>query len=111
MKRVEKSFMALGLTPLEAKVYITLFAHKKVKVTELGKAAKVTRTQLYPILEKLIEKGLIVKVKNGPAVYSPIEPEKMITILNKWLREHTKLVRDAERMLRRMKGNAGMRSV
>jgi sugar-specific transcriptional regulator TrmB len=103
MKNVQKGLRALGLTELEAKIYLKLLEFRRSGVTKLAKAVKVTRTQLYPLLEKLIEKGYVAKVERSPAVYSVIEPERMETMLERWLTEQTKLVNEVRDFLRKTK--------
>jgi len=103
MKNVQKGLRALGLTELEANVYLKLLEFRRSGVTKLAKAVKVTRTQLYPLLEKLIEKGYVAKVDHNPAVYSVTEPQKMETMLERWLVEQTKLVNEVRAFLRKAK--------
>lgn len=100
MKTVQKGLKALGLTELEAKVYLKLLELRQSGVTKLAKAVKITRTQLYPLLEKLVEKGYVIKIENGPAVYSVAEPKKMEAMLEKWLTEQTKLVKEVREFLK-----------
>jgi sugar-specific transcriptional regulator TrmB len=100
MKNVHKGLKALGLTELEARVYLKLLEMKQSGVTKLAKAVKITRTQLYPLLEKMIEKGYVTKVEHSPAVYSVIEASKMEAMLEKWLSEQTKLVKEVQAFLK-----------
>ena len=103
MRKVQKGLRVLGLTELETRVYLKLLKMKQSRVTKLAKEVKVTRTQLYPLLEKMIEKGYVKKVDNSPAVYSVVEPEKMEKMLEKWLREQTKLVEEVKEFLSKSK--------
>jgi sugar-specific transcriptional regulator TrmB len=100
MKNVHKGLRVLGLTELEAKVYLKLLEMKQSGVTKLAKAVKITRTQLYPLLEKMIEKGYAAKVERNPAVYSVVEPKKMEAMLEKWLDNQTKLVKEVQNFLK-----------
>ena len=52
MKKLHRGLRVLGLTELEAKVYIKLLEMKQARVTKLSNEVGVTRTQLYPLLEK-----------------------------------------------------------
>ena len=103
MRKVQKGLRVLGLTELETRVYLKLLKMKQSRVTKLAKEVKITRTQLYPLLEKMIEKGYVKKVDNRPAVYSVVEPEKMEKMLEKWLREQTKLVEEVKEFLSKSK--------
>ena len=103
MKKVHKGLKVLGLTDLEAKVYLKLLEMKSSRVTKLSREVKVTRTQLYPLLEKMIEKGYVRKVENSPAVYSVIDPEKMEKMLERWLNEQAMLVKEVREFLKKPK--------
>ncbi|MFQ6009742.1 MAG: helix-turn-helix domain-containing protein [Candidatus Aenigmatarchaeota archaeon] len=103
MKRVHKGLRVLGLTDLEARVYLKLLEMKRARVTRLAKEVKVTRTQLYPLLEKMVEKGYVKRVEKSPAVYAVVEPEKMERMLQKWLKEQTKLVKEVQNFLKKSK--------
>lgn len=102
-KSVKRVFLEVGLTNLEADVYIKLLEMKKARVTKLAQKTGVTRTQLYPLLEKLLEKGFAKQTGHNPAIYSVVEPEKLVAILEKWLKRQTALIRDVEKVLKRMK--------
>ena len=103
MKNVHKGLKAFGLTELEAKVYLKLLELRRSRVTKLAEAVKITRTQLYPLLEKLIEKGYVTKVDHSPAIYSVTDPERMEAMLERWLAEQTKLVNEVRTFLRKTK--------
>ena len=103
MKNVQKGLRVLGLTGLEAKVYLKLLEFRRSGVTKLADAVKITRTQLYPLLEKLIEKGYVTKVDHSPAIYSVTDPERMEAMLERWLAEQTKLVNEVRTFLRKTK--------
>jgi len=101
MKNVKRGLKAVGLTELEANVYLTLLRMKRSRVTRLAEDAGITRTQLYPLLEKMMEKGYVKRIKDSPAEYSVIETEKMEEMLESWLKEHTKLLENVRDFLRK----------
>lgn len=103
MKRVKKGLRAVGLTNLEAEVWVKLLEMKRARVTSLAEKTGVTRTQLYPLLEKLLEKGFIKQVEKSPAVYSVIEPEKLTANLERWIKEQAALIKDVQKTLKRIK--------
>jgi sugar-specific transcriptional regulator TrmB len=100
---VKRVLRVVGLTNLEANVYIKLLQMGHTKVTSLARRTGVTRTQLYPLLEKLVEKGFIKESKGRPTTYSVVEPEKLMIILEKWIKEQNKAIREARKVLNRMK--------
>lgn len=55
----EKIAVTLGISPKEVAVYSTLLELEKAKVSALSRIAKIPRTSLYPILEKLAERGFV----------------------------------------------------
>lgn len=67
--KITKALTIVGLTELEAKVYLKLLKLKQAKVSELAKSAKVSRTQLYPLLEKLVKKNFLRKIDKPIAEY------------------------------------------
>ena len=103
MKKLHRGLRVLGLTELEAKVYIKLLEMKQARVTKLSNEVGVTRTQLYPLLEKLLEKGFVRRTEKSPAVYTVIDPDKLISMLDKWVREQAKLVNDIKKRLKKVK--------
>lgn len=103
MEKIKKGLSLIGLTDLEADVYIELLKLKQTKVSELAKITKVTRTQLYPLLEKLVEKGVVEKIENKVTSYKVIEPEELISILKKWKEKQLKNLKDLETMIKNFK--------
>jgi len=103
MSKLKKGLTTIGLTNLEAEVYLKLSKLKQAKVSELTKVAKVTRTQLYPLLEKLVEKGVIKKIDKKVIVYKITEPVKLINLLSKWKKDQTTILKEFEKELNKMK--------
>lgn len=101
MNKIKKGLVIIGLTKLEADVYLKLLKLKKAKVSQLAKATKITRTQLYPLLEKLIKKGVVKKIDKKVIVYMALEPDKLISLLHKWKEEQMDLLKDLESSLKK----------
>jgi len=100
---IKRVLRVVGLTNLEAIVYMKLLQMRHTNVTSLARRTGVTRTQLYPLLEKLIEKGFVKESGDRPTTYSVVEPEKLMIILEKWIKEQNKVIREARKVLKRMK--------
>jgi sugar-specific transcriptional regulator TrmB len=94
MDKIKKGLNLIGLTNLEAEVYLKLLYKKQAKVSELAKETKITRTQLYPLLEKLVEKGIIEKIDKKVVIYKVIEPVKLLKLIENWESEQAKIVKE-----------------
>ena len=103
MDKAKKGLTAIGLTNLEAEIYLELLKLKEAKVSKLAQLTKVTRTQLYPLLEKLVEKGVVEKIDNKVTVYKVVESEELISLLNKWKNEQLVVFKEFELMIKKLK--------
>lgn len=100
MDEIKKGLSIIGLTDLEAEVYIKLLELKQTKVSTLAKAIKITRTQLYPLLEKLVEKGIVEKTEGWPRLYRAVETGKLIKMIDKWKKKQIKILTELEHGLK-----------
>lgn len=71
----------LGLTEYEAKTLNTLFKLKEAEAPQISRTAQVPKTRVYDVLEKLIQKNLLIEIKGRPKLYRAIAPEKAIDLL------------------------------
>lgn len=72
------------LTKKEQRILAVLYQIKHATVSRLAKETVLNRTSLYPILEKLIEKGLVSAfTQDSVTIYEPIEAESFKEWLNK----------------------------
>lgn len=66
----------VGLTKLQAKVYLLLVRDPGLSVSELAREVKITRTTIYAVLNVLESKGLATSIDFGKSVlWYPIEFE------------------------------------
>lgn len=71
-----RSFIEIGLTEREAKVYMTLLSGKMFTVLELQEAVNIPRTKIYEVLNKLISRNICVEKKLGRnKLYEAVEPK------------------------------------
>ncbi|MEM2130413.1 MAG: helix-turn-helix domain-containing protein [Candidatus Bathyarchaeia archaeon] len=77
----EKMLKDIGLTDNQAKVYLALLDEGPSKVSEITKTTKVTRPNLYPILERLQLLGIIEKILTTPARYRAIPLKEAVELL------------------------------
>jgi HTH-type transcriptional regulator, sugar sensing transcriptional regulator len=71
----------LGLTEYEAKTLSTLFRLKEAEAPTISRTAQVPKTRVYDVLEKLIQKDLLIEIKGRPKLYRAIDPQKAVDIL------------------------------
>lgn len=99
---MERGFTFIGMTKLEAKVYVKLLELEQAKVGELAKATKVSREQLYPLLEKLVERGFLKKTNGRPAIYHVLKVEELIHLIEEWKKEQIDTLRYVESKLKKL---------
>jgi sugar-specific transcriptional regulator TrmB len=71
----------LGLTEYEAKTLNTLFALREAEAPDISRTAQVPKTRVYDVLEKLIQRDLIIEIKGRPKLYRAVEAQKAIDLL------------------------------
>jgi sugar-specific transcriptional regulator TrmB len=71
----------LGLTEYEAKTLGTLFTLKEAEAPEISRTAQVPKTRVYDVLEKLMQKNLIIEINGRPKLYRAVEAQKAIDLL------------------------------
>jgi sugar-specific transcriptional regulator TrmB len=80
-----QTFVNLGLTYLQAKVYVILLrlGGAGTEVRKIASASAVARQDVYRILPRLQKMGLVEKIVAIPTLYRPISLEDGIAILMK----------------------------
>jgi sugar-specific transcriptional regulator TrmB len=80
----EKLFEKLGLTKGEIKVYLALIRLGESTIGPITNESKVTKSKIYDILEKLIEKGLVgYIIKSGTKHFVSNDPHMILEYLSK----------------------------
>lgn len=73
-----------GLTPGEIKVYLALLTIGETTSGPIAKEARVARSKLYDILDRLSAKGLVShSIKNGTKHFYVDEPERFLDFLKR----------------------------
>ncbi len=76
------SLIQLGLTEAEAKIYSAILKLKTCTVREISKECGFHRTNIYDVLEQLIEKGLATTSREGKTtIYSATDPKNLYELL------------------------------
>jgi len=74
----------IGLTSGEIKVYLALMHLGTTTAGPIAKEAKVARSKLYDILDRLAKKGIVSHiVKNNIKYFSAMQPSRLLDFLNK----------------------------
>jgi sugar-specific transcriptional regulator TrmB len=71
-----RTFIDIGLTEREAKVYITLLSGRMFTASDLQKTVNIPRTKIYEVLHKMVNRGICVEKKLGKnKIYEAVEPK------------------------------------
>ncbi|MFC1697599.1 TrmB family transcriptional regulator [Nanoarchaeota archaeon] len=80
----EKLFEKLGLTKGEIKVYLALTRLGESTVGPIVSESKVTKSKIYDILDRLIEKGLVgYIIKSGTKHFTSNDPHMILEYISK----------------------------
>ena len=78
-----KTLANFGFDQVDAQVYVYLAKKGMQKASEIRKAAKLTKQQLYPSLKRLQSKGIVNSTIEHPARFSALPFEKVLDIFIK----------------------------
>jgi sugar-specific transcriptional regulator TrmB len=92
-EKVLKTLGSLGLTLLDAKVYILLAKRGPIKARDAAKALKISKQRLYPIIKNLQSKGIVNSSLERPARFSAVEFEKVLDLFLKAKMEQAQHIR------------------
>lgn len=93
-----EALTSLGLTVLQAKVYLTLVKLGIATIKEISKTSGVARQDLYRITSELQEVGLVEKVIAAPTKFKAIELTEGVAILLQ--RVHKKELESRKKILK-----------
>ncbi len=93
-------FRKIGLTEGEIKTYLALLPLGETTVGPLGRESGVSKSKLYDILHRLIEKGLVGHiVKNGVQHYMANDPQMILEYLDRKSQELHETRQAAQQLL------------
>jgi sugar-specific transcriptional regulator TrmB len=79
MADVLMQLQELGFGEYEARAYQALLQHHPANGYELAKVSGVPRANIYLVLQKLEERGAVVRVEDGDSTrYLPVAPEELL---------------------------------
>ena len=103
-----ETLTGLGLTVLQAKVYMVLAKTGKSTIKEIAKTSKVARQDLYRIATQLLNLGLIEKLVSTPPKFEAIPVQEAIDMLIERKRKETaQLENESNEFLRVFAENKG----
>ncbi|MCI8800268.1 TrmB family transcriptional regulator [Acetatifactor muris] len=70
---------SLGFSQNEEKVYTALLQHKFLNGYEIAKFSGVSRSLVYGVIDRLVNRGILFQVEGEPCYYRPLEYEKLIS--------------------------------
>ena len=80
MTSIVEQLHQLGFSQYEAQAYIALLKANPMNGYELARASGIPRPSVYPVLQKLEERGVVLRIDNpqGPS-YLPVDPGELIS--------------------------------
>ncbi|RPI85197.1 MAG: TrmB family transcriptional regulator [Chloroflexi bacterium] len=82
MQKTVEQLMLLGFSQYEAQAYITLLEHNPTSGYELAKASGIPRANIYRILDKLEERGAVLRDESPEGTrYVPTHPSELVSRL------------------------------
>lgn len=93
---VTEQLQRLGFNQYEAQAYIALLQHSPLNGYELAKLSGIPRPNVYTVLQKLEERGAIVRVDSSEGTrYAPVASEELIQRLQANFQENLEVARQA----------------
>lgn len=93
----------LGLTALQAKVYLALTQLGESRAATICKLSKVTRPDIYRVINELLEAGLVEKIVSKPMRFVPIPLQQGLSLLLEMRDQRSsKLKKEIERITKKM---------
>ena len=81
MKKILNHLQYLNFSQYESKAYLALLQQGQVTGYELAKNSGIPASKIYAVLNKLLEKEVILALDSEPVRYAPIPPDDIISRL------------------------------
>jgi sugar-specific transcriptional regulator TrmB len=75
------TLVKLGLTTLQARIYLTVLTLQKANVGKISNTAEIARPDVYRVLPTLEKLGLVRKILASPIIYEPTPLKDACTLL------------------------------
>jgi sugar-specific transcriptional regulator TrmB len=98
-ERVLKTLEGLGLSRVDAEVYVYLAKKGPRKGRKLANDLQITKQQLYPSLRNLEKKGIVTTSLDRPALFSALAFEKVLELLITIKMNQAKAIKETKKEL------------
>ena len=75
---INELLLQLGLTEYESKTLSTLFKLGESEAPAISRLAQVPKTRVYDVLNKLVEKNMVIEIRGRPKKYRSVEAKKAL---------------------------------
>jgi sugar-specific transcriptional regulator TrmB len=106
--RVIECLKSLGLTKYEALVYIALLKMANATASEIHEISDVPRASVYPVIDQLLDKGLVSVSQSAPKHFAAISPEDAISRLMDKIKKDALFARGSLSRVYKERMNQGM---
>ena len=79
MKALIKALQELNFTQYESKAYLTLLQYPETTGYEIAKNSGIPASKIYPVLNKLVNREIIVVLDSEPVKYTPLPPHVVLS--------------------------------
>jgi sugar-specific transcriptional regulator TrmB len=94
-----KTLGSLGLSQAESKVYVYLAKVGPSKAKDLSSGLRIPKQQLYPTLNSLKKKGIIISRPERATVFAALAFEELLNLFKKLGAEQQKTIEEAKKEL------------
>jgi len=95
MQEIIDRMQEIGFSQNEAKVYLALTLKNPMSGYEVAKNADITRTMVYDILKRLVQKEAVVEIEADPKLYAPVPYKDLFQRYRQEYMERITLLEDA----------------
>ena len=81
MKNLISQLQILNFTQYESRAYLSLLEQGNITGYELAKNSGIPASKIYAVLNKLMEKEVIIAVDSEPVKYTPLPPNEVLSRL------------------------------
>ncbi len=106
--RIIDCLKSLGLTKYEALVYIALLKLVSATASEIHEISDVPRASVYPVIDQLLDKGLVSVSQSAPKRFAAISPEDAISRLMDKIKKDAYFARDSLSLVYKERMNRGL---